>query len=411
MTPFLNAQRLRAYPVLALVGAGTVLVVNILTRRGWIGGLTGELMFGDFLANYAGGVIYRTDRLHLYDPTVQEQIQRALIWPSQPPRVSPYISPPYAAAAWGLLAALPLPTASAFWFLLNMIAFIVAIYILHRWVIPPSLKDAGLTPLQLGIATASPFYVCLYGLHLGQTHILTMMLLSGITAAQLRGREFLAGLLTGAMLYKPHLITGLLLLYLAQRRFRALLGFAIVAGLWVGLSLLGDGLSLYAQYMKVAKVLLEVPAVSQDPSWTFITVTPYALLASLMPSQTFPLLLRIYPLALGLSAIGMGWVAEKLRSNDRLPLLSALLYPLCMMPHVLIYDFTVLIPVLLLMAHDQPGEEALQLAIGCWIGTFLLPILGYILRIAAPAALTLWIAAVHTRRLLIALQEGMPCAG
>ncbi len=385
------------------------MIANFLTRRGWIGGLTGEMMFGDFLVNYAGGVIYRNDRSHLYDPIFQEQVQRALIWPSQPPSVSPYISPPYAAAAWGLLAAFPLPIATALWIFLNVSGFVAAIYILHRWVIPPSLKVTGLTPLQLGIAVASPFYVCLYGLYLGQTHILTMMLLSGITAAWLHKREFLAGLLTGAMLYKPHLAAGLILLYLAQRRFRALLGFAIVAGLWVGPSLLEDGPLLYAQYVKVTRALLEAPTVSQDPSWTFIMVTPYALLASLIPSQAFPLLLRIYPLALSLSVIGMGWVAARLRSNDRLPFISALLYPLCMMPHVLIYDFTVLIPALLLMTHDQPGKEVLHLAVGCWLGTFLLPGLGYILNIAAPAILTLWVAAFHTRRILLALREKMLC--
>ncbi|MFN3761665.1 MAG: glycosyltransferase family 87 protein [Anaerolineae bacterium] len=407
---FLTPRRLRAYPVLTLIGAGGALLVNVLTRRGWVGGLTGQLMFGDFICYYAAGLIYRTDRFHLYDPAVQEQVQRALVWPSRPPGFAPYISPPYVAAAWGLLAVLPLPMASAFWLLFNGIGFAAAIYILHRWVAPPSLKALGLTPLQLGIIAASPFYVCLYGLYLGQTHILTLLLLSGITAAWLRRKEFLAGLLTGMMLYKPHLATGLLILYLAQRRFQALLGFAIVAGLWVGPSLLGDGLSLYAQYMKVARVLLEAPTRSRDPSWTFITVTPYALLASLIPNA-FPVLLRIYPLALSLSAIGMGWVAARLRPNRRTPLISALLYPLWMMPHVLIYDFTVLIPALLLMTHDRPGKEALQLAAGCWIGTFLLPILGYALRIAAPAALTLGLAASHTRHIRTALRGETQCAG
>ncbi len=411
MTSFLNSRRLRAYPILALIGAGAALVVNILTRRGWVGGLTGQLMFGDFLANYAGGLIYRTDRFHLYDPAVQEQVQRTLVWPSQPPGFAPYISPPYVAAAWSLLTAFPLSTALAFWIFLNALGSVAAIYILHRWVIPSVLRAAGITPLQLGIAMASSFYTFLYGLSLGQTHILTLMLLSGVTAAWLCRREFLAGLLTGAMLYKPHLAIGLLLLYLAQRRFQALLGFASVAGPWTGSSLLGNGLSLYAQYMKVTRVLLEAPAVSQDPSWTFITVTPYALLASLIPSQMLPLLLWIYPLALALSVIGMGWVAARLQSNERLPLISALLYPLCIMPHVLIYDFTVLIPALLLMTHDQPGKEVLRLAIGCWIGTFLLPILGYILRVAAPAVLTLWVAAFHTRCILIALREETPCTG
>lgn len=409
--PFLNAQRLRTYPALALIAAGSVMLANVLTRRGWIGGLSGELMFGDFLVNYAAGLIYRTDRLHLYDPLVQERVQRALISPSQPPSVAPYISPPYVAAAWGLLAALPLPTAAALWLLLQAVGFAAAVFILSRWVISPSLKAAGLTPLQLGVTIASSAYVCLYGLYLGQSHLLTMLLLSGVAAAALRGRWLMAGLLTGAMLYKPHLTVGLLLLYLAQSRFRALLGFAVVAAPWVGPSLLRDGLTLYMQYTKVAEALLRVPVAHHDPSWTFIMVTPYALLASLMPARAFPILLSVYPLALGLSAIGMGWIAIRLRTNPRLPLIAAMLYPLCTMSHVLIYDFTILVPILALMAHDCSEREALRLAVGCWVGTLALPILGYVLRVAAPAALTLWVAAVHARRVRIALQGEPPCAG
>jgi LPS sulfotransferase NodH len=41
MTSFLNSRRLRVYPVLALIGSGSALLVNLLTHRGWVGGLTG----------------------------------------------------------------------------------------------------------------------------------------------------------------------------------------------------------------------------------------------------------------------------------------------------------------------------------------------------------------------------------
>lgn len=130
MTPFLNPQRLRAYLVLALIGAGSALLVNILTRRGWVGGLTGQLMFGDFICYYAAGLIYHTDRFRLYGLAVQEQVQRALVWPSQPPGFAPYISPPYVAAAWSLSAALSPITALILWMTLTLAALVAACYLL-----------------------------------------------------------------------------------------------------------------------------------------------------------------------------------------------------------------------------------------------------------------------------------------
>ncbi|WP_347242945.1 glycosyltransferase family 87 protein, partial [Thermogutta sp.] len=204
---FLNSRRLRAYPVLALIGAGSALLANLLMHRGWVGGLTGQLMFGDFISYYAGGLIYRTDRLHLYDPAVQEQVQQALVWPSQPPGFAPYISPPYVAAAWSLLAALPPVVALTLWIVLTLAGFAAACYLLDRWVVPPALKAAGLTSLRLGLAVASS-YCFLTGLQSGQNHTLTMLLASGVAAAWMRKRWFLAGVLTGALIYKPHLVSG-----------------------------------------------------------------------------------------------------------------------------------------------------------------------------------------------------------
>lgn len=406
-TPFLTPRRLRDYPVLALIGAGTALLVNVLTGRGWVGGLTNQLMAGDFISYYAGGLIYRTDRLHLYDPAVQEQVQRALVAPSQPPGFAPYISPPYVAAAWSLLTALPPVVALILWMMLTLAGLAAACYILDRWVVPPALKAAGLTAGRLGLTVASS-YCFLTGLQSGQNHTLTMLLASGVAAAWMNRRRFLAGVLAGILIYKPHLVSGFLILWLAYGELRALLGFATVAGTWVGLSLWADGLPLYREYLALSSALLRLPLVKEDFPVAAMA-TPYALLASLVPPGGIGVVIRIYSLLVGLTAVGLGWAALRWHRNEQMLLISALLYPLCVMPHVLLYDLLMLVPALILMARQGWEHRVLVLTTGCWLGSFLLPLAGYGLQIALPGILPASVATLCIRQWRATIIEDAIC--
>ncbi|MCX7855274.1 MAG: DUF2029 domain-containing protein, partial [Anaerolineae bacterium] len=306
-------------------------------------------------------------------------------------------SPPYVAAAWSLITILPPATALILWMVFSLAGFIAALYLLDRWVVPPALKTAGLTPLRLGLAVASS-YCFLTGLQSGQNHTLTMLLASGVAAAWLGKRWFLAGIFAGALIYKPHLVSGFLILWLVRRKWRALLGFAAVAGVWTGLSLWTDGLPLYQEYLTLSSALLRLPLVKGDFPVAAMA-TPYALLASLIPPGGIGIVIRIYLLLVGLTALGLGWVAIRWRHHERMMLASALLYPICMMPHALIYDLLMLVPVLVLMARNGWENRVLVLTIGCWLGSFLLPLVGYGLQIALPGILPVSVAALHIRQL------------
>lgn len=76
-------------------------------------------------------------------------------------------------------------------------------------------------------------------------------------------------------------------------------------------------------------------------------------------------------------------------------LASALLYPICLMPHALIYDLLMLVPALILMERDGWENRVLHLAVGCWLGSFLLPLAGYGLRAALPGIIPMSVAAFH----------------
>ena len=88
----INSKRLRDYPRLFFIASWSVLIVNLLLHRGWIGGLTGIMIGGDFISNYSSGSLYLTDINLLYDPTAQLARQTSLIEPSQSSGFAPFIS-------------------------------------------------------------------------------------------------------------------------------------------------------------------------------------------------------------------------------------------------------------------------------------------------------------------------------
>lgn len=162
--------------------------------------------------------------------------------------------------------------------------------------------------MRLSLAVASTYFF-LTGFQSGQSHTLTMLLTSGVAAAWMRRRRFLAGVLAGALIYKPHLVSGFLILWLARREFRALLGFAAVAGIWAGPSLWTDSLPLYREYIALSNALLWLPSVKEGFP-VAVMATPYALLASLIPPSGTAIFIRIYPPLVGLTTLGLGWAVD-----------------------------------------------------------------------------------------------------
>ena len=120
-------------------------------------------------------------------------------------------------------------------------------------------------------------------------------------------------------------------------------------------------------------------------------------------------MVRIYPLLAGLAAVGLGWTAIRWHHNERWVLISAFLYPICMMPHALIYDLLMLVPALVLMACDGWENRVLVLTVGCWLGSFLLPLVGYAFQIALPGILPVSVAALYIRQLRAVMKGEAVC--
>jgi hypothetical protein len=215
----LNPRRLRNYRRLILVASWSIVVLNVLLRRGWRGGL-GQIIGIDTVILYAAGQPYRTNSASLYDFPSQLALQRQLIAPTALPGSGPFSNPPFVAAAYALLTHLPVGWALGVWSVLMLGAAGVAAYLAYRFLTPRWLLDAGLTLSTLPIVVLSSF-AFVEGFQAGQNHGLTLLLVTGICVATLTGRWYLAGALGGLLIYKPQFVLGFLLIWLIWRRWVA----------------------------------------------------------------------------------------------------------------------------------------------------------------------------------------------
>jgi len=394
--PFLNPRRLRDYPRLFLVSSWLVILLNVLLSQGWNGGLTGIMLFGDFISYYAGGMLFRTDASLLYDPMAQQALQEALIAPTVSAGFAPFISTPYVALAYSLLTALPLGGALVLWLGLSLAFAAAAVYLLGHSLLPGWLKAQGLTTVQLGVVIVSCFAFVI-GMQAGQNHTLTLLLVTGIVIA-CRGEKWaLAGLLAGLLAYKPQFALGFVVVWLVWRHWQALAAFGLAAGAWAGAALLTGGLGPYRAYLDFSQWLMLLPYAG-DNFPVSIMATPYALLASLIPLSALGVFKVIYYLAAAGLTLGLAlyaWRARNAGTAGRDAALAlAIFYPLLSMPHTLVYDLLILAPAFLLAAQEKEGAGRLLLpAAGAYLGTLFLPLAGYPLQAALSALIPLGVFA------------------
>jgi len=387
----INERRLRNYPRLILLSVWIVLLVNLTLHRGWLGGVSGQVIGSDFITLYAAGWLYRADIGCLYDFEAQESVQQALILPTALPGLNPYISPPYVAGAYSIFTHLPLAVAFVAWTLLTLLFIALAAWLSVRFLAPLWLAQAGLTGRQALVILASslPF---VEGWQVGQNHSLTLLLMTGMTVSTLFGHWYLAGVLAGLLLYKPQFVLGFLILWLVWRKPQAWLGFLSVAVPWAGIVVLSHGLTPYLDYLAISDQLLQLPYAPGFPA--FLMVTPYGLLSTALPQAASPIIQFLCSVWTLLAAMGLVWYAYRSRqvplAERRAALALALLYPLVATPYALLHDLLILFLVLLLMsARRSFSDRLLYVSIAVYLGVLFLPLLTSPSRIALVALIPL----------------------
>ncbi len=395
-----SGKRLRVYPWLIGAALWGVWAGEVLTRQGWQSGL-GPILCSDFITLYGAGLLYRHHPTRLYDPMFQAQIQAMLIAPTPYPGLNPFISPPYVAMACGLLTLLPLKSAFVLWNRLTLAWTLHAAAGLRK-LLPEDVRQAAsaLPPIPVLLLSFFPFVA---GWRVGQNHGLTLWLATWLLISSQAGRPALAGLIAGLMLYKPQFVIGFLILWITWKELRALAAFGAMASLWLGLSLLSGGGPLYGEYLARSSLLLSLPWVEGFPA--FALITPYGLLATLLPSEAQPALRAASALGLLLMGLGLARIAAPLRNLPReqqAPAwMLALLYPLLAFPYALLHDLMLLAPILALWAAARPSPRWLRTAIGVYLGGLFMPFLGALTRLALPSLLPIGVLIAMAREGLL----------
>jgi hypothetical protein len=382
---WINPKRLRDYPRLVFIGSWAIVLLNIAFSHGWIGGLTGILMWGDFIDYYAAGKLYLHDISHLYDPAIQEQTQISLVAPSRPEGYTFYSYPPNAAMLHSVLTYIPLSWAITIWCIFSICCVVLSAYLLRRHIIPGWIGPDRLSTFQLSILIFSCF-AFVEGFNAGQTHSLTLLLTVAILAATKQEKWFLAGIFATLSTFKPQFVVGFLILWLIWGKWKAILCFAATSAIWHGMVLVTKGIQPYLAYLSFSNQMMYLPYAKEGFPIS-VMATPFTLVASILPVQLGALWNKMY-IALAILLVGLFGVYVYQRrkkpadeQNDVLAL--AVLLPILIAPYVLLHDLLVLVAVLILLASKPTNSTNLKiLAMAIYICLLFLPLIGYGIKIA-----------------------------
>jgi hypothetical protein len=215
----LTPQRMRIYPAIFVILGLASLVINV--AMGHIPlTLSGQPLTPDYLAHWTGGkLLLKGDMGHLYDPSVQLELQRGVIGGST--SLSWFVSPPFTAVLYAPLALLPYPLSAGVWIISSTAMLVGALALLRPMLPRLSRQNWGLVILVL--AASQPVFELIGG---GQDSALSVLLwVSGIRLLTQK-RDWAAGVVFALGLFKPQLFILAPVVLLLQHRIRAL-------GAWV----------------------------------------------------------------------------------------------------------------------------------------------------------------------------------
>ena len=173
----------------------------------------------DFLAFYAAGSLAREGRhADLYDLAVIKSRQQAIARDADlalGDAVGPWWNPPVYAWVFAPLSALSFPSALAVWCGVNLAAMGGAVFLLCRLV----RENRGL--IALLVLVSAPLVQALTH---GQNTPISLLLVAAVAHAWRNKQDFAAGVLVGALMYKPQLAAALAAVLVLHRGGHAAAG-------------------------------------------------------------------------------------------------------------------------------------------------------------------------------------------
>jgi glycosyl transferase family 87 len=315
--------------------------------------LAGFLRSGyqDFTIFYAAARMVRGGQSSvLYDLSAQYRAQQEFA-----PNVTirraalPYNHPPFEALLFLPFTFLPYVPAYLLWSLLNGTMVAASLLLLRRQFV-----EIGNLPLAFLVLAATGFLPLVSAVIQGQDSVLLLFLFVVALTAMEKGNDAAAGAALAAGLFKFHLVLPLVLL-LALRRLRLLLGFAPVAALLGGVSLAMIGWHGAVGYMQLLLRLENTGAGGSIVGSDMPNLR--GMISSLAGGQGGTSLMAITIACSAAVLLIAWWRMGPIRDSVRFPFLLATVATILVSYHTLTYDLSLLLPVTLLL-FAAPGAES-----------------------------------------------------
>jgi len=337
----------------------TVLVPHVIDGSGKL------TLGGDLVPAYAAGTLVRQGRaVEVYDSNALAGVELQIVRDAklEPlPLYGAYLNPPFFAAAYAPLSAMPYRTAALVWLGINLLCVAGSLILLVR-MLPAGMnwRCWGLVPLLLLISM--PFWQAICHL---QNTCFSLLLVCGVVTCWRAGfrnsREaswgVAAGALCGLLIYKPQLACAIAAVLCLSLGWRAALGCCVTGAALVAYALveLPGTLAAYAHRLPTAMDLIQNrPSYNWGRQVTLRGFWRLLLQGAGGGADTFAVSLFTWAgVIVGLAALGVAaWavlrVRDDARPGDRLIAATIAAMPL-LMPYYMDYDLLLLaVPAVLL---------------------------------------------------------------
>jgi alpha-1,2-mannosyltransferase len=352
--------------------AGAFLLALSISHVVMVPGLVPFLRSGyqNFTIFYTAGEMVRSGRTPaLYDLPAQYKVQQQFAPDVRIRQAAlPYNHPPFEALLFAPFAILPYWPAYLLWTLLNLIILAASLGVLRK----QFGEVRGLSPFFLGLAAAG-FSPVVNAIIQGQDCVLLLFFYAIALSAFEKEQDVVAGAVLAAGLFRFQLVLPLVLI-LAVRRRRLLVGFVPVAGLLAGVSVAMIGWRGAFNYVCLVLNLEKTGAggsivAAGMPNLRGIIAGVPGVDAGSKSVVVLTLVCSIVVSVLAMWRIRVG------RDSARFSFALATVAAILLSYHALTYDLSLLLPLLLLLfsAPEMRPPRETQVDIVLLVSLFLIP--------------------------------------
>jgi alpha-1,2-mannosyltransferase len=384
---WLTAKRLRAHGTILALCLWSLYVWNLATPG--LRDRNGNLKGTDFLHFYTLGSLAVEHRgTDLYDMNTQSALAAQRVPEASGIRYLP-LYPPHVSLFFAPLALLPYGAALLLWWGYSALVYAICCYCV--WAACPHLRGHGGTVAILSVAYPAFFHLIAWG----QTSALALACFTVMFFLLREGREFLAGLVLGCLVFKPQLGLAAAVVFVSIGAWKTVVGAILSAAAQLSAGVLYYGTEPFLRWIDMLRNVRSIlPLLEPKPYQTHCLRTFWSMLIP-WPDFSFGLYIvsTVAVLALTISC----W-RKALPAPLALRYSALLLATVMVAPHLTVYDLVILVPALLLLADwlaDQPPNSLTH-----WLGTLLYFI--YALPLVGPLAR--W---THVQLSVIAMAAGI----